>query len=67
MACFKFCSTIDFDRYFEADASKVDLVKLAQRTLENLLLWRQNLPRELEVDVDCPVPPKCSPHVLILQ
>lgn len=61
------CPIIDVDRYFEADASKVDLVKLAQRTLANLLSWRQNLPRELEVNVDCPVPAKCSPHVLILQ
>lgn len=59
--------TIDIDRYFEADASKVDLVKLAQRTLGNLVSWRQNLPRELEVDVDRPNPAKCSPHVLILQ
>lgn len=62
-----FCSTAELDRYFQADVTKVDLVKLAQRTLEHLLSWRQNLPRELEVDVDDPVPAKCAPHILILQ
>lgn len=62
-----FCSTAELDRYFQADVTKLDLVKLAQRTLEHLLSWRQNLPRELEVDVEGPVPAKCAPHILILQ
>lgn len=62
-----FCSTAKLDRYFQADVTKLDLVKHAQRTLDYLLSWRQNLPQELEVDADAPVPAKCAPHILILQ
>lgn len=59
--------TVDLDRYFQVDASKLDLVKLGERTLAHLLSWRQNLPQELEVDLGDPGPDKCPPHVLILQ
>ncbi|KAL1858737.1 hypothetical protein Daus18300_009871 [Diaporthe australafricana] len=59
-------SPLEGSLYFQTDVNKVDLVRLAQRTLEYLLSWRKNLPQELEVDLDSPAPPKCAPHVLVL-
>lgn len=70
MACVRFLGDhlgIDRSRYFDADVSKVDLVRLGQRTLAQLLSWRQNLPEALDLDPDCATPPERAPHILILQ
>ncbi|OJD29688.1 fungal specific transcription [Diplodia corticola] len=59
-------SALEGALYFQADASKVELQKLAQKTWDRLLAWRRNLPRELDLDLDGAMPANCVPHVLIL-
>ncbi|KAH7052015.1 hypothetical protein B0J12DRAFT_698707 [Macrophomina phaseolina] len=60
-------SPLEGSLYFQADVSKVELQRLAEDTWENLLAWRRNLAKEIDLDLDSPMPAKCVPHILVLQ
>ena len=54
-------------RYFHADASNLELQRLAQETFDRLLIWRSTLPAELNLNVDGPASRPYLPHLLMLQ
>lgn len=54
-------------RYVSADASKVELQALGQRTLDRLLEWHRTLPDELALDIATLQTTRVLPHVLVLQ
>lgn len=54
-------------RYVSADASKVELQALGQRTLDQLLEWHLTLPDELVLDMATLETTIVLPHVLVLQ
>lgn len=54
-------------RYFHADASNLELQRLAQDTYRKLLSWKSNLPVEINLSLDDPSPQPCLPHIMILQ
>ncbi|TDZ68175.1 Nitrogen assimilation transcription factor nit-4 [Colletotrichum trifolii] len=59
-------SSLEGSLYFHADASKNELQKLAADTWQQLLTWRRNLPADLDLNLDGPMPNDCPSHVLIL-
>ncbi|KAF2146171.1 uncharacterized protein K452DRAFT_242783, partial [Aplosporella prunicola CBS 121167] len=59
-------SPLEGSLYFQADASKTELQSLAEKTWGQMLSWRANLPKELNLDLESPMPAKCVPHILVL-
>ena len=57
----------DIYRYVSADASKIELQALGQRTLDRLLEWHATLPEELVIDMATLDKARVLPHVLVLQ
>ena len=57
----------DMNRYVSADASKIELQALGQRTLNRLLEWHATLPEDLVVDMTTLDTARVLPHVLVLQ
>ncbi|GAB7329233.1 hypothetical protein MBLNU13_g01044t2 [Cladosporium sp. NU13] len=64
---YEIMSKLGYSMYVSADASKVELQALGQRTLDRLLEWHSTLPNELVLDIATLETARVLPHVLVLQ
>lgn len=60
------CQLTRSNRYGCADIAKHDLQRLNYKVTENLFAWKENLPSNLQVDLDNDNVP-VLPHLLMLQ
>ncbi|KAI0886377.1 fungal-specific transcription factor domain-containing protein [Annulohypoxylon maeteangense] len=65
-ALYEIMSPLELTLYFKADINKVELVAFSQHTYDRLLAWKDELPKELVIDMETLDSTKHLPHVLML-